>query len=225
MTENVDVMYQLDKGGKVPKKGRSADIAYDMYTSKDAFLFPSRLKATVVPSGLHTAFDEEKYGLFISPRSGIMKYPIMLANSTGVIEGGYRGDVGFPLKNTLAISASSFNRKLLVIGEDGTLESKETHKFFEDGSHDNDYYEELSKLFYDNSLIYEKLNYKAIETQLKQSINSHPLYVPTGTLFIPKGTRLCQAYLVEKKEINFVEVDKLPKSDRGNNGYGSSGIN
>ncbi|UQT00691.1 hypothetical protein JEFDOCMN_00153 [Enterococcus phage vB_OCPT_CCS1] len=49
-------------------------------------------------------------------------------------------------------------------------------------------------------------------------------YVVAGTIFIPKGTRLCQAFLLPRYATNFVEVDELDETERGEGAYGSSGV-
>lgn len=48
---------------------------------------------------------------------------------------------------------------------------------------------------------------------------------PSGTHYIPKGTRIAQAILAPVAYTRFEETDKLPGSERGINGFGSTGIN
>lgn len=47
--------------------------------------------------------------------------------------------------------------------------------------------------------------------------------LPNGTIFIPKGTRLVQAFLFNKVNSDWVPVGTLPDTVRGTGGFGSSG--
>lgn len=220
------VYFKKDKGAKEPNRGRSSDIAHDMYTNEDAFILPNRIKATVVPSGIHTAFDATKYGLFISPRSGIMKYPVMLANSTGLIEGEYRGDIGFPLRSTLSFGLANTASNILTIDETGSLTSLDTKEFFENSPNKvyDSYIEELNNLIHDLGVLFGKNAANSLYEEYFTSKNrSGSPFVPSGTFFLPKGIRIAQAYLIERKDTQWIENDDLPASVRGANGYGSSG--
>lgn len=224
-TEKPEILFTRDNGAKVPTRGRTEDIAHDMYTNEDAFLLPDRVSATVIPSGIRTAFDSTKYGLFISPRSGIMKFPMTLANSTGLIEGEYRGDVGFPMRNTAHFGFCPQSKQLLVINSQGKLNSVKVNDFFSaqpQSVYDN-YKKELDKLVDEFALVFDSqmaINFG--EAILKPDLDGD-LVVPAGTLYIPKGFRIAQAYLIDRKDPEWREVASLPESVRGENGYGSSG--
>lgn len=41
---------------------------------------------------------------------------------------------------------------------------------------------------------------------------------------IEKGTRIAQGVIVPVETANFVEVDELSESERGNQGFGSTGV-
>lgn len=223
VTDKPEILFTKDKGAVTPSRGRDLDIAHDLYTNADMFLLPDRLGATLVPTGIHTAFNSEKYGLFVSPRSGIMKYPIALANSTGLIEGAYRGDIGLPLRNTTRCGFAPQAEHVLFINEQGKLKSTTATKFFKDKDRYNLYLTELEKLKEDFELLYGK----QVATDWHKAIVGNNLegnrVVPTGTLFLPKGIRLAQAYLIDRKDPVWTQVDTLPESVRGESGYGSSG--
>lgn len=213
---NPVVKFTKSEGAIAPKRGREADVAHDLFTDKDAVIVPGRLGATVVTTGIRTAFDPNLYGLFINPRGGMMKYPLTLGNTQGVVEGEYRGDVGLPLKNTFSLQLGEYTNttRVLVITEDGKLVGKPVKEVRESYPEFGKLYEEqLTKLGNELDLIYDNIFTGVAET-----------HVVAGTIFIPKGTRLCQAFLLPRYATNFVEVDKLDETERGEGAYGSSGV-
>lgn len=213
---NPVVKFTKSEGAIAPKRGREADVAHDLFTDKDAVIVPGRLGATVVTTGIRTAFDPNLYGLFINPRGGMMKYPLTLGNTQGVVEGEYRGDVGLPLKNTFPLQFGEYTNAthVLVITEDGKLVGKPVKEVRESyPEFDKLYEEQLTKLGNELDLIYGNMFTGVSET-----------HVVAGTIFIPKGTRLCQAFLLPRYATNFVEVDELDETERGEGAYGSSGV-
>ena len=80
-----------------PAKAHPDDAAYDLRARVDMEL-PSR-RSVLVPTGL---FLELPFGYEaqIRPRSGLaLKHDIMLTNSPGTIDAGYRGEVGVIMYN------------------------------------------------------------------------------------------------------------------------------
>lgn len=63
--------------------------------------------------------------------------------------------------------------------------------------------------------------YRAIDGRLTGGGN---LNINPGTYFIHKGDRIAQAILAPVRRITFEEVDELSESERGTNGYGSTGV-
>ena len=81
----------------IPAKAHHDDAAYDLRSRIDMVL-PVR-RSTIVPTGL---FLELPYGFEaqIRPRSGLaLKHDLMLTNSPGTIDAGYRGEVGVIMYN------------------------------------------------------------------------------------------------------------------------------
>ena len=81
----------------VPAKAHHDDAAYDLRSRCDMVL-PVR-RSTIVPTGL---FIELPYGFEaqIRPRSGLAaKFDLMLTNSPGTVDAGYRGEVGVIMYN------------------------------------------------------------------------------------------------------------------------------
>nr|DAI05802.1 MAG TPA: deoxyuridine 5'-triphosphate nucleotidohydrolase [Herelleviridae sp.] len=214
--EGAKVEYTIREGVTPPKRGRENDVAHDLFTADSGVLVPGRLGSNVISTGIKTAFNPKEYGLFINPRGGMMKYPITLGNTQGVVEGEYRGEVGLPLKNTFPIQLSyrAISKNLLVINEEGKLvgvpvdDVREAYPEF-----DKLYEEQLNKLSEELGLIYGEADIYVDEQT-----------VIAGTLFIPKGTRLCQAFLLPRYDTQFIEVDKLSDTERGTGAYGSSGV-
>lgn len=80
-----------------PAKAHHDDAAYDLRARVDMEL-PVR-RSVLVPTGLHlelpVGFEAQ-----IRPRSGLaLKHNIMLTNSPGTIDAGYRGEVGIIVYN------------------------------------------------------------------------------------------------------------------------------
>ena len=81
----------------LPVKAHSDDAAFDLRSRVDMVLPIG--KSTLVPSGV---FLELPYGFEaqIRPRSGLaLKHNIMLTNSPGTVDAGYRGEVGVIMFN------------------------------------------------------------------------------------------------------------------------------
>ncbi|MBE6365175.1 MAG: dUTP diphosphatase [Lentisphaerae bacterium] len=80
-----------------PVKAHEDDAAFDLRSRVDAVLFPGR--STLIPAGfkieLPVGFEAQ-----IRPRSGLaLKHDLMLTNSPGTVDAGYRGEVGVIMFN------------------------------------------------------------------------------------------------------------------------------
>ena len=89
MLENCDDLF--------PAKAHEDDAAYDLRARENVVLIPHR--STLVPAGfkmeLPVGFEAQ-----IRPRSGLaLKHDLMLTNSPGTIDAGYRGEVGVIMYN------------------------------------------------------------------------------------------------------------------------------
>ena len=94
----MEIKYKtIGMGSKTPKYATENASCFDMYAAKDAVIKPSEMVA--VNTGV--VFEpEDGYGIMIYPRSGISaKTPLRLANSVGVIDNDYRGEVKVLLEN------------------------------------------------------------------------------------------------------------------------------
>lgn len=201
-----------------PSQGYELDFAHDLYTTEDAIVSPHQVGATLISTGIKTEFDPEKYGLIITPRSSISKLPLQMANSIGIIEGTYRGEILVPLRNTLPVSV---NPELTLRKEIKGLEPG-TNRLV-------DYkYSDLPKEVresYINNLI-EYIDIFTINEEMKDNLEVKLEEQCTlGSVFIPKGTRIVQAFLTPKVTVYWDKVDSeeyLTKTKRGEGGYGST---
>lgn len=81
----------------MPAKAHSDDAAYDMRSRVDMLLEPQR--STLVPTGVFIELPVG-YEAQIRPRSGLaLKKNLMLTNSPGTIDAGYRGEIGVIMFN------------------------------------------------------------------------------------------------------------------------------
>ncbi|MBE6390851.1 MAG: dUTP diphosphatase [Lentisphaerae bacterium] len=81
----------------MPVKAHDDDAAFDLRSRVDMVL-PVR-KSTLVPAGFAIELPPD-YEAQIRPRSGLaLKHDLMLTNSPGTIDAGYRGEVGVIMYN------------------------------------------------------------------------------------------------------------------------------
>lgn len=86
----------LDKNC-VPKKAHSIDAGYDLKSRVYASVFPQDTE--FIPTGVCVEIPVGMVGLLF-PRSSISKTPLRMANSVGVIDSGFTGEIQVPLYNT-----------------------------------------------------------------------------------------------------------------------------
>ena len=86
----------LGENSKIPKKAHKADAGFDLTAaSKDVNTYSNIIS---YGTGISINIPEGFVGL-IYPRSSIYKKDLSLVNSVGVIDAGYRGEIGVVLKN------------------------------------------------------------------------------------------------------------------------------
>lgn len=90
---------QTAVGLKLPKYATENSSCFDIYAAEDAVIKPSECVA--VKTGI--IFEPpEGYGIMLYPRSGISKNTTLrFANSVGVIDNDYRGEVMVLLENAM----------------------------------------------------------------------------------------------------------------------------
>ena len=95
---NVEVLVtRLDSGLPLPRYEHPGDAGLDLRARHDVTLLPGERKA--VPTGIALALPAG-YAAFVHPRSGLaLKHGLGLVNAPGVIDAGYRGEIGVILIN------------------------------------------------------------------------------------------------------------------------------
>lgn len=98
----MEIKFKHTMGGlKTPKYATEKSSCFDIYAAEDAVIKPSQMVS--VKTGL--IFEpEEGYGIMMYPRSGISaKTSLRFANSVGVIDNDYRGEVQVLLENVMPL--------------------------------------------------------------------------------------------------------------------------
>ena len=93
----VKIKLEPECSGFFPKKAHPDDAGYDLYSRIDVEMVP--MSGTAVPVGFAMELPSG-YEAQIRPRSGLaLKHDLMLTNSPGTIDAGYRGEVGVIMFN------------------------------------------------------------------------------------------------------------------------------
>ena len=88
---------QLDEGIAVPRCAHAGDAAVDLRSTENMTLAP--FERALVHTGIAIALPEGYAGLVI-PRSGLaLKHGVSVVNGPGLIDSGYRGEIGVVLVN------------------------------------------------------------------------------------------------------------------------------
>jgi dUTP pyrophosphatase len=90
---------RLDPGLSVPSYARDGDAGMDLVAREDAVV-PAGGGRVLMPTGMAVAIPHG-YAGFVLPRSGMaLRHGITVANSPGLIDSGYRGELQVILLNT-----------------------------------------------------------------------------------------------------------------------------
>ena len=95
MTEVTIPFKKLSEKAKIPTQATPSDAGYDLYTTEAYTLKPGERK--LLKTNISTAIPHGYYGR-IAPRSGLA-YKHGIDVLAGVIDAGYRGDIGVILIN------------------------------------------------------------------------------------------------------------------------------
>jgi dUTP pyrophosphatase len=167
---------KLHKDALIPSYAHSTDCGLDLTAVSKTY---DEYGNVVYGFGL--AFEiPEGYAGFIFPRSSNHKSGLLLTNSVGVIDSGYRGEVTAKFAaNDKMIRPRKFIDKLKMLFE--------TEKSYEDTDYDD----------------------------VNISIDFGGGY--------NVGDRVAQMVILPYPKVEFNEVDELSETERGKNGYGSTG--
>lgn len=210
------IIMQVKFQGQQPTKGRKKDVAYDTYTREDILVTSGTVGSVKIPLGFKTEFDAESYGMVLAPRGSFSKLPLSMTNSIGIIEGEYQGEWLALVR--APILGSGLSTKAITLGNDGELTTVNVSEI------PSQVLETAKKSFLKDMAIMNKLLGSTIpEDILKNSL--FKTHVPTGSVFIKKGSRLFQTFAIDKKEIEWEPVHTFSDSERGEGNLGSSGVN
>ncbi len=106
---------KLREDAKIPSK-RKEDAGYDIYACFDEdFIIIKPHETKIIPTGLCSAFDED-YVLLLHERGSTGTKG--LGQRAGVIDSGYRGEIGVPLTNhnktPLVIVKDNYDKDMLA---------------------------------------------------------------------------------------------------------------
>lgn len=144
---------KLYKDSILPTKAHASDAGYDLYAHSKSYDNDGNV---VYGSGVAMEIPKGHVGL-IFPRSSNAKKDLLLSNSVGIIDSGFRGEISFKFKPSNVIEKPDL------------------------------------------------------------------AYIPESISKYDIGDRIGQIIIMPYPEIEFVEVDELSDSERGDGGYGSSG--
>lgn len=85
---------------RVPEKAHNTDAGWDLFTPEDVELVEGKI--IMVDLRIKVAIPEGYFGLIV-PRSSMAKRRILLANTVGIVDSGYRGNVKVALTYTPTI--------------------------------------------------------------------------------------------------------------------------
>lgn len=91
----------------IPKKAHVTDAGFDLKARQEYSVFPQ--DTVFVSTGVCIDIPVGYVGLLF-PRSSISKTPLRMANSVGVIDSGYKGEIKVPLYNTSDIEIIDFEK-------------------------------------------------------------------------------------------------------------------
>lgn len=92
---------KLSPDAIAPKKAHDSDAAFDLYAVEPKALGPS--ETGLIKTGIAIQLPSNVYGLVLS-RSGLaLKSSVFVLNSPGLIDPGYRGEIGVVLHNASSV--------------------------------------------------------------------------------------------------------------------------
>lgn len=96
---SIELPIQLEEGAIVPTYAHSDDAAADLYALQDISL-NAHTYGNKIHTGVHIQLPEGWLALIIPRSSTGAKTPFRLSNSVGLIDSGYRGELGVLYDNT-----------------------------------------------------------------------------------------------------------------------------
>ena len=105
-------------------KNHDSDSGFDVYLTNAQLLVPTKDRAQMIKLGIHCAMYNdagEAVPYWLIPRSSISKTPLRLANSVGLIDKDYRGELMAAVDNTSdqTFTAEQYSRLFQLVAFDG----------------------------------------------------------------------------------------------------------
>lgn len=99
MVDRIDMKIKvLDNGIPKPSYAKPGDAGLDLRSTIDVVIEPGC--RVLIPTGVSVAIPEG-YAGFVQPRSGLaLKHGLTIVNTPGLIDSGYRGELGVIALNT-----------------------------------------------------------------------------------------------------------------------------
>ena len=104
--ENIKIKIKLYDGAKLPERQHHNDACYDICCNEDVTLQPNEMWK--IETGIAFEIPDDYY-MQIFSRSGLSTEGIILLNSVGIIDAGYRGTIKIPVMN-LSKHGFAFNK-------------------------------------------------------------------------------------------------------------------
>lgn len=93
----IEIPCELEEGVNLPVYAHETDAGLDIYAREEITINPG--ETIIIPTGIKCAIPEG-YAILIQPRSGqSAKTKLRIANSPGLIDSGYRDDIGVIIEN------------------------------------------------------------------------------------------------------------------------------
>jgi len=97
LNKSIYIPCELEENVKLPVYAHETDAGLDIYAREEITIGPGETK--ILSTGIKTAIPEG-YAILIQPRSGqSVKTKLRIANTPGLIDSGYRDDIGVIIEN------------------------------------------------------------------------------------------------------------------------------
>jgi len=194
---NVNIR-KLHEDAVIPRYATEGAAAFDLVSVEDVIIAPG--ETALVPLGL--AFEiPEGYVMDIRPRSGIAKNTkLRIGNAPGTCYSDFRGEVNVIIDNIAQPELTAWYSE-----EDGYVVTHQTRGYL--FTLDSD----LDEIYYGGP--------DATTVPLE-----YGYWRPDKTYLIRKGDRIAQALIQRIPHVEFTLTDALSETQRGDGGFGSSGV-
>lgn len=192
---NLIKVKKLREDAVLPFYSREGDAAFDIVSAETHLICPQATS----PIGTGLAFEiPAGYEVEIVPRSGIsLNTPLRVSNSPGTIDENYRGEVKIIISNSI----------------------QQLHHYFP-----TDNGQTRMGVMSDFVLTLDEKQITIEELKKETGAKFDGDVIPYPTFLIRKGDRIAQGKLRPVIKADFEVVDELSDTNRGDKGFGSSGV-